>query len=243
MIEIVDVHKSFNSNKVLNGVIFNIEDGKTTVIIGSSGCGKTVLLKHIVGLLIPDAGKIIIDGVDITKITKKELFEIRKKISVVFQLSALLDSLTVAENITLALREHTKLSEKELMKIAKEKLSLVKMEGTENLLPSALSGGMKKRVAIARALATNPKYILYDEPTTALDPITANKIDELICELQEKFHMTAVIVTHDLTSAYKVGDKIAMLANGKIIFEGTPEEVKSCKKEEVLKFIYGREGL
>ncbi len=240
MIQIVNLKKSFGNNQVLRGVTIEVPDGATTVVIGPSGCGKTVLLKHIVGLMRPNEGKIIIDRAEISTLYGRELFKIRERMSVVFQGSALLDSLTVAENITLGLRERTKLRESELNEIVKEKLEMVKLEGTENLMPAEISGGMKKRVAIARALATDPKYILYDEPTTALDPVTANKIDELICGLQGKLKITAIVVTHDLTSAYKVGDKIAMLKKGEIIFEGTPEEIRNCKEQKVKEFVRGR---
>jgi phospholipid/cholesterol/gamma-HCH transport system ATP-binding protein len=242
MIQIINLKKRFGDNEVLRGTNLEIREGETTVIIGPSGCGKTVLLKHIVGLIRPDEGKVIVNGIEVSSVYGPPLFELRKLIGVVFQGSALLDSLTVAENITLGLREHTNLSEKELDKIVKEKLEMVKLEGTENLMPAELSGGMKKRVAIARALAMNPKYILYDEPTTALDPITADKIDELICELKKSLSITAIAVTHDLISAYRIADNIAMLGEGKIIFRGTPEEVKNCTKEEVRNFIQGRRG-
>ncbi|MBI4721791.1 MAG: ABC transporter ATP-binding protein [Candidatus Stahlbacteria bacterium] len=243
MIQIINISKSFNGHKVLDKVNLEVKEGATTVIIGSSGCGKTVLLKHIIGLIRPDEGEVIVDGLKVSNLYGAELFKFRERIAIVFQGSALLDSLTVADNITLGLREHTKLSKAELSKIVDEKLALVKMEGTQNLMPSSLSGGMKKRVAIARALAMNPEYILYDEPTTGLDPITADKIDELICDLKKTLSITMMIVTHDLISAYRIADKIAMLAGGKIIFEGTSSEVKHCKSEEVRKFVYGRGGM
>ena len=243
MIQIINISKSFNGHKVLDGVNLEAKEGATTVIIGSSGCGKTVLLKHIIGLIRPDEGEVIVDGLKVSSLYGAGLFKFRERIAIVFQGSALLDSLTVADNITLGLRENTKLSKSELSKIVDEKLALVKMEGTQNLMPSSLSGGMKKRVAIARALAMNPEYILYDEPTTGLDPITADKIDELICDLKKTLSITMMIVTHDLISAYRIADKIAMLAGGKIIFEGTESEVKHCKSEEVRKFVYGRGGI
>lgn len=242
MIKIINLKKAFGENKVLDGVNLEVKDGTTIVIIGSSGCGKTVLLKHIIGLMKPDEGKVIVDGMEVSSLPPPELFKLRERIAMVFQGSALLDSLTVAENITLGLRERTKLSKKELHQIVKDKLALVKLDGADALMPAELSGGMKKRVAIARALAMNPKYILYDEPTTGLDPVTADKIDELICELKQSLSVTMVVVTHDLTTAYRIADKIAMLSNGNIIFEGVPEEVKNCTKEEVRKFVHGRGG-
>ncbi len=240
MIQIVNLKKSFGGKEVLRGISLEVPDGATTVVIGPSGCGKTVLLKHIVGLMRPDEGKVIIDELEISSLYGASLFKIRECISVVFQSSALLDSLTVGNNITLGLREHTKLREPELNEIINEKLEMVKLEGTAELMPAELSGGMKKRVAIARAIATNPKYILYDEPTTGLDPVTANKIDELICALQKKLKITAIVVTHDLISAYKIGDKVAMLREGEIIFEGTPEEIRNCEEQKVKEFVRGR---
>lgn len=240
MIKIVDLKKSFNSNPVLDGVNLEIETGKTTVIIGRSGCGKTVLLKHICALLVPDEGKVYVDNIDVGEAKSAELYKLRKKIGVVFQGSALLDSLTVAENISLGLREHTKLSKQEIDKIVKEKLDLVELdESVEGKKPIELSGGMKKRVAIARALAMEPTYLLYDEPTTALDPITAMRINELILNLSKKVSVTAVAVTHDMKSAYMIADRIGMLTDGKIMFEGTPEQIKNCQIPEVKRFIIG----
>lgn len=240
MIKIIELKKSFGENKVLMGVNLEVKEGATTVIIGPSGCGKTVLLRHIVGLIRPDEGKVIVDGLEVSSLYGVELFKIRERMAVVFQGAALLDSLTVAENITLGLRERKKINEKELDEIVREKLAMVKLEGTEKLMPAELSGGMKKRVAIARALAMNPKYILYDEPTTGLDPITADKIDDLICELKLVTSITTIAVTHDLTTTYRIADNIAMLAHGRIIFEGTPENIKNCTQEEVKRFVYGR---
>jgi phospholipid/cholesterol/gamma-HCH transport system ATP-binding protein len=241
MIKIINLTKSFNKAQVLSGINLEVADGITTVIIGPSGCGKTVLLKHIVGLLRPDSGKVFVDDFEVSSLYGSKLFNLRRHIGVVFQGAALLDSLTVAENITLGLREHKKTPVAELNKIVKDKLALVRLEGVENKLPAELSGGMKKRVAIARALAMEPEYILYDEPTTGLDPLTARKIDELICELQSKLKITTVAVTHDLASTYKIANKVAMLDKGKIVFEGTCEDLKKNKNIEIYKFIRGRE--
>jgi phospholipid/cholesterol/gamma-HCH transport system ATP-binding protein len=242
MIKIINLTKSFNKTQILSGVNLEVANGITTVIIGPSGCGKTVLLKHIVGLLRPDSGKVFVDDFEVSSLYGAQLFKLRRHIGVVFQGAALLDSLTVAENITLGLREQPqKTPIAELNRIVKEKLALVRLEGVENKLPSELSGGMKKRVAIARALAMEPEYILYDEPTTGLDPITARKIDELICELQNKLKITTVAVTHDLASTYKIANRIAMLNKGRIVFEGTAEELKKNKDIEIYKFIRGRE--
>lgn len=236
MIKIVDLHKSFGENYVLKGVNLEIFDGETIVIIGKSGCGKSVLLKHIMGILKPDRGKIYVDELDISS-SKNNIFEIRKKFGLVFQSAALFDSLTVAENVIIGLVEHKKMKMDDMLKIAKEKLELVGLKGVENFKPAELSGGMRKRVGIARALALDPEYILYDEPTTGLDPIMADKINMLIIDLKERLKKTTVVVTHDMHSAFKIGDRICMLNEGKIIFDGTPEEILKSKIKEVKEFI------
>ena len=239
MIKIVNLKKAFGENKVLKSVFLEVKGGETTVIIGRSGCGKSVMLKHIIGLLRPDEGSVIIDGVEISKAFGKLLYETRKKIGVVFQEAALLDSLTVRENIGLGLRENTRLSKHAIDDVVIEKLSLVGLKGIEGLMPPYLSGGMKKRVGIARALAMNPKYVLYDEPTTALDPITSRRINDLIRDLQKKLSITTVAVTHDLETAYRIGDNIAMLDGGKIVFEGTPGEIEESDDPLIRDFIGG----
>ena len=236
MIEIIDLHKSFGDNYVLRGVELQVHNGETLVIIGKSGCGKSVLLKHIMGILKPDRGKVLVDGEDINH-SSSDLFEIRKRFGMVFQGAALFDSLTVAENVIIGLREHTRLPYQEMLKIAREKLSLVGLDGTENLKPAELSGGMKKRVGIARALAHDPEYILYDEPTTGLDPIMADRINKLMLDLKKRLRKTTIIVTHDMHSAFMVGDRIAMLDEGRIIFDGTPEETLKTKNKRVREFI------
>jgi len=236
LIKIVDLHKSFGENYVLKGVNLEIFDGETIVIIGKSGCGKSVLLKHIMGILKPDRGKIYVDELDISS-SKNNIFEIRKKFGLVFQSAALFDSLTVAENVIIGLVEHKKMKMDDMLKIAKEKLELVGLKGVENFKPAELSGGMRKRVGIARALALDPEYILYDEPTTGLDPIMADKINMLIIDLKERLKKTTVVVTHDMHSAFKIGDRICMLNEGKIIFDGTPEEILKSKIKEVKEFI------
>ncbi|MCI0449436.1 MAG: ABC transporter ATP-binding protein [Chlorobi bacterium] len=239
MIEIKNLKKSFNSNDVLKGVNLNIEQGKTTVIIGSSGCGKSVLLKHIVGLLKPDEGNILIDGDDITKMKEDEIYKIRTKFGFLFQSSALFDSMTVGENVSIALRENTGKSKNEVDKIVAEKLGLVNLAGTESLMPAALSGGMKKRVGLARALATNPQYILYDEPTTGLDPITSETIDELMDSVarNKELKVTSIIVTHDIFTVYEIAEVVAMMHNGIIHFEGTPDELRSTTDPIVREFL------
>jgi phospholipid/cholesterol/gamma-HCH transport system ATP-binding protein len=239
-IECRDVWKSFGRKSVLRGLNLTIEPGETVVVIGQSGSGKSVLLKHIVGLIYPDRGAILIDGIDITKLNRKKLFELRMGFGMVFQGAALFDSYTVEENVGLAMREHTELSDDEVNRIAEEKLRMVGLDGVGDKHPAELSGGMKKRVGFARAIAMEPKCVLYDEPTTGLDPINADVINNLIVKLSNELHITSIVVTHDLASAYKVGDRIVMLHDGKVLFEGTPEQVKSTSNAIVRQFIEGR---
>lgn len=239
MITITDLHKSFEGNHVLRGLALTIYDGETIVIIGRSGCGKSILLKHIIGLIRPDLGSILIDGVDIGSLSRQELNQFRLKIGMVFQGAALFDSMTVQENVGFSLYEHTRIPPEEILGRVREKLRLVGLQGVEDLAPSDLSGGMKKRVAIARALCNEPRLILYDEPTTGLDPIMADAINNQIIHLQEKLKVTSIVVTHDMASAYKVGHRIAMLYEGRIIATGTPEEIKNSKDPFVHQFISG----
>jgi phospholipid/cholesterol/gamma-HCH transport system ATP-binding protein len=210
------------------------------VIIGRSGCGKSVLLKHIIGLLKPDRGEVFVDGTEVTALGHRGLFELRQKFGMLFQSAALFDSLTVWENVGLGLIEHSDLSAEEIKSRASEKLALVGLKGVEEVKPAELSGGMKKRVGLARAIAMDPEIILYDEPTTGLDPIMADVINELICNLKKTLSITSVVVTHDMTSAYKIGDRIAMLYEGQIIYEGTPENVKCCGHPVIQQFVEGR---
>jgi phospholipid/cholesterol/gamma-HCH transport system ATP-binding protein len=240
MIEIIDLHKSFGDNKVLDGVNLTINKGETTTIIGRSGVGKSVLLKHIIGLVKPDKGRILIDGEDITLYKNEKLVKLRQRFGMLFQGSALFDSMTVEENVGLGLREHTKLPEEEIRKIVREKLRLVGLRGVEEVKPAELSGGMKKRVGLARAIAMNPEYILYDEPTTGLDPIMADAINYLIIRMKNELNVTSIAVTHDIVSAYKISNRIAMIYEGKIIFVGSPEEVKSTEDPIVRQFVEGR---
>jgi len=239
MIEIVGLTKKFGDNVVLDELNLSIEKGETKVIIGRSGCGKSVLLKHIVGILKPDKGTIYIDGQDIYKLNEKEFNKLRLKIGMVFQGGALFDSLSVWENVGFILKEYSSLSDKEIRERVKESLALVNLYGIEDKMPSELSGGMKKRVALARALCIRPQIILYDEPTTGVDPITADIINELIDELHDRLNVTSIVVTHDMKSAYKVADKIAMLYQGKIIAEGTPDEIRYTHDPIVHQFITG----
>lgn len=239
MIEIIDVTKSLGGRKVLRELTLKIEKGRTCVIIGRSGCGKSVLLKHIVGILKPDSGRIIVDGKDVSMLNSKELDALRMEIGLVFQGGALFDSLTVAENVGFGLIEHLHISGKELLENVEEALSLVGLCGIGNLLPSELSGGMKKRVSLARAICIKPKIILYDEPTTGVDPITADSINDLIKAMHDKLKVTSIVVTHDMKSAYKVADRIAMLYQGRIIAEGTAQEIQNTEHPVVHQFVNG----
>ena len=238
MIEIVNLYKSFNANQVLRGVNLVIREGESLAVIGRSGCGKSVLLKLILGLLMPDEGFIKFDGKIISELDEKDLYNVRRKFGFLFQGAALFDSMTVSENISLALDEDgRKHAKSEIEKIVAEKLELVGLPGTQNLKPSELSGGMKKRVGLARALVTNPDYILYDEPTTGLDPVMSDAIDELIKSLNVKLKVTCVIVTHDMFSVLNTADKIAMMHEGKIYFTGTPNEMLESADPVIQKFI------
>lgn len=239
MIQIVNLWKYFRDKRILSGVNLEIETGKITTIIGRSGCGKSVLLKHIVGLLIPDDGKVVIEGEELSEMTPRELAHTRKKMGLVFQNGALFDSLSVEENISLGLREHTDMGDKEIaIKVAKL-LEMVGLPGIEKYRPSELSGGMKKRVSLARALAMDPKYVLYDEPTTGLDPIMSAIIDELIRNLNEQLKITSIVVTHDMGSVYKISDHVAMLHYGVVRFVGTSPELRGTKDPVVRQFIEG----
>lgn len=239
MIEIKNVYKNFGAHKVLNGTNLNIARGETKVIIGRSGCGKSVLLKHIIGVMRPDAGEVLVEGKELSGFSSGELGALRMRMALVFQGGALFDSLTVGENVGFALYEYSKLSLREIGERVEEALCNVELCGIHKLMPSELSGGMKKRVAIARALCMRPEVILYDEPTTGVDPITADSINELIVHLHDKFKATSVVVTHDMKSAYRIADKIAMLYQGKIIAEGTSDEIRSTDHPVVYQFING----
>jgi len=239
MIEISGVSKSFGEHKVLDQLSLKIETGSTCVIIGRSGCGKSVLLKHIVGIIRPDKGTIFVDGKEVPKLSEKELNALRMKISMVFQGGALFDSMTVGENVGFGLIEHTHIAHKELLERIEESLCLVDLCGIANLMPSELSGGMKKRVALARAICIKPQILLYDEPTTGVDPITADSINELIRSLHDKLKVTSIVVTHDMKSAYRIADRIAMMYQGKIIAEGTAEEIQNTDHPVVHQFING----
>jgi len=243
MIEISKLHKSFGENEVLKGVDLDIDTGETIVIIGRSGCGKSVLIKHIVGLLLPDSGTVKVEGQLVNELNSKEMYSLRLKFGFLFQAAALFDSMTVEENVSLSLVEgNIPLSTSEIKKLVEEKLELVGLPGTQKLKPAELSGGMKKRVGLARALITNPDYILYDEPTTGLDPIMSDSIDNLIKELTDRLNVTSIVVTHDMYSVKNVADKVAMMNEGIIYFKGSMEELISSDDKIIQKFIKRTEG-
>ena len=239
MIEFQDLHKAFGEKQVLQGLSLKIRDSETVVIIGYSGTGKSVALKHIVGLLHPDAGEVIVDGQAVSTLDRDALTAVRQGIGYVFQFAALFDSVTVAENVALGLRRR-RLEEEEIGERVREALALVDLSGTEERMPAELSGGMRKRVGIARAIALRPRYILYDEPTTGLDPVTSAVIDRLMVRTREHLGVTGVVVTHDMRSAYTVGDRIAMLYEGRIRQVGSVEEIQRTEDPVVRQFIEGR---
>ncbi|MBI5838256.1 MAG: ABC transporter ATP-binding protein [Candidatus Eisenbacteria bacterium] len=238
MIEVRGLRKRFGPNRVLDGVDLTINDGESLVIIGQSGTGKSVLLKHIIGLMRPDEGQVIVDGQDLGALRGPELMATRRRFGYLFQGAALFDSLTVGENVGLALSEHGGISREEIGRRVTEKLAMVGMSGVEHLKPADLSGGMRRRVGLARALATEPAYILYDEPTTGLDPVMSDSINRLIRKLDET-GVTSVTVTHDMHSAYFIADRVAMLHQGRIIFTGTPQETRDADIPVVQQFIEG----
>lgn len=239
MIRIQKLYKNFNNRKILDDLSLTVDTGSTCVIIGRSGCGKSVLLKHIVRILRPDKGKIFVNDKDVNKLNEEQMDALRLKIGMVFQGGALFDSMTVAENVGFGLIEHEGVGRKELLERVEESLFMVGLCGIGNLMPSELSGGMKKRVALARAICVKPEIILYDEPTTGVDPITADNINELIKSLHDKLKVTSIVVTHDMKSAYRVADRIAMMYQGKIIAEGTPDEIQNTDHSVVHQFING----
>jgi phospholipid/cholesterol/gamma-HCH transport system ATP-binding protein len=238
-IEFRDVWKRLGGKDVLRGVDLGVSRGESVVIIGRSGTGKSVLLKHVVGLMRADRGTVLVNGADVAALGNDELLEMRQQMGMLFQGGALFDSMTVGDNVGLALREHTPLPEVQIEHVVQEKLALVGLEGSRDVRPASLSGGMKKRAALARALALNPKIMLYDEPTTGLDPITADVINRLIRRLQQRLGITSIAVTHDMRSAYHIADRIAMLHEGRIHAVGTPEAIQSSRDPVVRQFIEG----
>jgi phospholipid/cholesterol/gamma-HCH transport system ATP-binding protein len=236
-ISVRGLHKSFNGKPVLQGVDFDVEEGKTLVILGGSGEGKSVILRHLNGLVMPDRGEVRIDGRSLSGLEENELFEVRRRVSMVFQLGALFDSQTVYGNVSYPLREHSKMTQPHIAARVTDLLAMVDLEGVERLYPAELSGGMRKRVALARAIALEPRAVLYDEPTTGLDPIVTMHINKLIRGLQRRFGLTSVVVTHDLKSAFAVGDRFALLDHGQIRFSGNAEEAHSTSDELMQEFL------
>jgi phospholipid/cholesterol/gamma-HCH transport system ATP-binding protein len=238
-IELRDVHKAFGSKVVLNGVSLHVEEGETLAVIGGSGTGKSVMLKTIVRLLAADSGTVTVDGRDVASLSKEELYALRRHVGYVFQFAALFDSMTVFDNVAMGLRRMRTLDESAIAERVRESLRRVELEGYEGRLPEQLSGGQRKRVGLARAIATQPKYLLYDEPTTGLDPVTTAVIDHLILKLASELGVTSLVVTHDMKSAYRVAGRVAMLYEGRIRYVGTPAEIQQVDDPVVRGFIEG----
>ncbi len=242
IIRIVDLFKSFKKNEVLRGLTLDVYAGEVLCVIGQSGSGKSVLVKHITNLLDQDSGSIFYLDQDISKFNKKKIFSLRKDVSMLFQSGALFDSMDVFENLALPLQEHTNYSTDEIKKLVAEKLKMVGMPGVEKLAPSELSGGMRKRVGLARSIILEPKVIMYDEPTTGLDPIMSDVINKLVIDLNKRLKITSIVITHDMNSVYAIADRVAMIHDGKIIFNGSVQELKDSEMKEVQDFIHGKSG-
>jgi len=239
MIEVRNLKKSFGTHTVLDGVTFKVETGETIVIIGRSGCGKSILLKNIIGLIQPDSGEVLINGENIEVMDERQLLKVRRKFGMLFQSAALFDSLTVAENVSFVLRREGKLSDQEIRERVAETLEMVELAGIEEKKPSELSGGMRKRVGLARAIVYQPEILLYDEPTTGLDPVVADSIDQLILRVCQQLKVTSVVVTHDTRTMRRVGQRILMLAEGRIYADGTPEAIFNATDPLVHRFVNG----
>jgi phospholipid/cholesterol/gamma-HCH transport system ATP-binding protein len=240
LIRLHNIHKAFGSLVVLSGLNLEVREGESLVVIGPSGTGKSVLLKHLVGLLKPDQGEVYFKGQRVDELSEAGWDPIRRNFGFLFQMGALFDSLSVHDNIAFPLREHATYTEARISEIVRDKLAMVGLESTRNKMPGDLSGGQKKRVALARAIALDPEVVLYDEPTTGLDPIRADVINELILKLREELKVTSIVVTHDMASAFKVGDRLVMLLDGKVIAEGTPDDIRNSKDDRVQRFVQGR---
>jgi phospholipid/cholesterol/gamma-HCH transport system ATP-binding protein len=243
MIRLVNVYKAFGPKRVLEGFSLDVDDGETMVIIGYSGTGKSVAIKHIVGLLQPDSGDVVVDGLHVPSLDRKDLYSLRARIGYVFQFAALFDSMSIGENVAMGLRKQGGLSDREIAERVEQALDLVDLPGVADRFPAELSGGMRKRVGIARAIALRPKYILYDEPTTGLDPVTSAVIDQLMVRMREKLGVTGIVITHDMRSAYTVGTRIAMLYEGRVEAVGTVDEIRATNDPIVRQFIEGRPTL
>jgi len=243
MISLRDVYKSFGPKHVLNGFSLDVMEGETMIIIGFSGSGKSVAIKHIVGLLEPDSGDVLVDGISIPSLTRRELYQVRARIAYVFQFAALFDSMTVGDNVAMGLRKQGDLTPREIDARVHEALDMVDLPDVADLAPAELSGGMRKRAGLARAVALRPKYILYDEPTTGLDPVTSAVIDDLMLRMQRQLGVTSIVITHDMHSAYTVGTRIAMLYEGRVRQVGTVREIQQTTDPVVRQFIEGRASL
>ncbi|CAN5360966.1 ABC transporter ATP-binding protein [soil metagenome] len=242
-IELIDVHKAFGPKKILQGFTLKVEDRSTTALVGFSGAGKSVALKHIVGLLKPDSGTVRVDDQDVPALSREQLYELRRQVGYVFQFAALFDSMTIAENLSMGLIKLGGMSDEQIRERIAESLALVELEGFENRYPAELSGGQKKRAGLARAIAFRPKYLLYDEPTSGLDPVTTTVIDTLIVKMKEELNVTSLVITHDMGSAYRVSDCIAMLYDGRVLEVGSPDEIRNTENPIVRGFVEGRPEL
>jgi len=242
-IEIRDVHKAFGPKQILRGMSLTVEEGETVSLVGFSGAGKSVTLKHINGLLRADSGTVFVDGQEVPKLSRDQLYKLRLDIGYVFQFAALFDSMTVAENIRMGLIKKGGIAEKEMAERVSESLKLVDLGGFENRFPAELSGGQRKRAGLARAIAYRPKYLLYDEPTSGLDPVTTTVIDELILRMRDQLGVTSLVITHDMKSAYRISDKIAVLYQGRVVEVGTPDEIRQSENQVVRSFVEGRPDL
>ncbi len=238
IVQIRGVTKSFGDNHVLRGVDLDVAEGGITVVIGPSGCGKSVLIKHVIGLLRPDSGRILVDGDDITKMSSREMVTVRRKFGMLFQQSALFDSMTVFDNVAFPLVEHTKTSRKRTAELVTQRLNQLGLVGIEDKFPAELSGGMRKRVGLARATILNPKIVIYDEPMTGLDPIMCENVEDMIQTAKRELNVTSLVVSHDLPSTFRMADKIAMLFDGRILVQGTSDEIRNSRVDIVRKFIY-----
>jgi phospholipid/cholesterol/gamma-HCH transport system ATP-binding protein len=242
-IDLRDIHKAFGPKKILRGLSLTVEEGETVSLVGFSGAGKSVTLKHINGLLKPDQGTVFVDGLEVPRLPRDQLYKLRLDIGYVFQFAALFDSMTVSENIRMGLVKKGGLGEKEMQERTAESLKLVDLTGFENRFPAELSGGQRKRAGLARAVAYRPKYLLYDEPTSGLDPVTTTVIDRLIMRMKEELGVTSLVITHDMKSAYTVSDRIAMLYEGRVVQVGTPDEIRGSDNDIVRSFVEGRAEL
>lgn len=239
----MDLHKAFGSKKVLEGFSLTVEEGETMSVVGFSGAGKSVMLKHIVGLLVPDAGTVRVDEQDVPTLSRQELYALRRQVGYVFQFAALFDSMTIYQNLAMGLAKQGGHSAEETRERITEALRLVELEGFEERLPAELSGGQRKRAGLARAIAFRPKYLLYDEPTSGLDPVTTTVIDRLILKMKEELGVTSLVITHDMQSAYNISDRVAMLYEGRVLEVGTPEEIRQSENPIVRGFVEGKPEL